>query len=96
MLLCVLWCCVCDRLISLPLCEQVKDLSIFIKTARHWEVEFHKDMAALGVMPADVLTRVSEYGEDALLHFLFIYFCVSMCVSCVLLKRNTFLVGCSA
>ena len=31
---------------------------------RFWEEEFHKDMEALNVLPADCLTRVSEYVPE--------------------------------
>eukprot|EP01137_Pigoraptor_chileana_P031152 Opistho-2@18564 len=44
--------------------QDVTDNEIFVQTARHWESEFHKDMAALNVLPADVLTRVSEYVPE--------------------------------
>ncbi|XP_059166910.1 cysteine--tRNA ligase, cytoplasmic-like isoform X2 [Physella acuta] len=39
----------------------VTDNSIFSSLPKYWEEEFHKDMEALNVLPADVLTRVSEY-----------------------------------
>jgi cysteinyl-tRNA synthetase len=39
-------------------------LRIFNALASHWESEFHKDMQALNVRPADVLTRVSEYVPE--------------------------------
>lgn len=39
----------------------VNDNSIFESVPRYWEDEFHKDMNALNVLPADVLTRVSDY-----------------------------------
>ncbi|CAL1546078.1 unnamed protein product, partial [Lymnaea stagnalis] len=41
--------------------SKVTDNKIFADLPRHWEEEFHKDMEALNVLPADVLTRVSEY-----------------------------------
>lgn len=39
----------------------VTEHAIFEALPRHWEDEFHADMAALNVRPPDVLTRVSEY-----------------------------------
>ncbi len=41
--------------------SEVNDLDIFTRHARHFENQFHEDLASLGVMPPDVLTRVSEY-----------------------------------
>ncbi|XP_067849840.1 cysteine--tRNA ligase, cytoplasmic isoform X2 [Heptranchias perlo] len=41
--------------------SQVTDNSIFSILPKYWEGEYHKDMDALNVLPADVLTRVSEY-----------------------------------
>ena len=32
--------------------------------SRYWEEEFHKDMESLNVLPADCLTRVSEYVPE--------------------------------
>lgn len=42
----------------------ITDNSIFNKLPRHFEGEFHKDMAALNILPASVLTRVSEYVPE--------------------------------
>nr|XP_039251784.1 cysteine--tRNA ligase, cytoplasmic-like [Styela clava] len=39
----------------------ITDNSIFSELPRYWEKEYFKDMEALNVAPADVLTRVSEY-----------------------------------
>lgn len=39
----------------------VTDNAIFETLPRYWENEYHKDMAALNILPPDVLTRVSEY-----------------------------------
>lgn len=44
--------------------RSVTDNAIFASLPRYWEEEFHKDMAALNVLPADVLTRVSEYVPE--------------------------------
>lgn len=41
--------------------SEVTDNSIFRSLPRYWEEEFYKDMQALNVLPADVVTRVSEY-----------------------------------
>lgn len=41
--------------------KEVTDNSIFAALPRHYEEEFNKDMEALNVMVADVVTRVSEY-----------------------------------
>lgn len=40
------------------------DHSIFNKLSREHEEDFHKDMASLNVLPADVLTRVSEFVPE--------------------------------
>ncbi|KFD67713.1 hypothetical protein M514_12893 [Trichuris suis] len=42
----------------------VSDHSIFDSLSRFYEEDFNKDMAALNVLPADVLTRVSEYVPE--------------------------------
>ncbi|XP_077475928.1 cysteine--tRNA ligase, cytoplasmic-like isoform X2 [Stigmatopora argus] len=44
--------------------SKVTDNSIFSILPTFWEGEYHKDMAALNVLPADVLTRVSEYVPE--------------------------------
>ncbi|GFO03375.1 cysteine--tRNA ligase, cytoplasmic-like [Plakobranchus ocellatus] len=44
--------------------SEVTDNSIFSDLPKYWEEEFHKDMEALNVLPADVLTRVSEYVPE--------------------------------
>ncbi|XP_066266221.1 cysteine--tRNA ligase, cytoplasmic-like [Branchiostoma lanceolatum] len=46
--------------------SEVTDNSIFTKLPQHFEAEFHKDMEALNVLPADVLTRVSEYIPEVI------------------------------
>ncbi|XP_072033944.1 cysteine--tRNA ligase, cytoplasmic-like [Amphiura filiformis] len=55
-----------------PLCDwldaqhghEVSDKSIFSTLTQHWENEYHKDMDSINVLPADVLTRVSEYVPE--------------------------------
>merc|ERR550539_1266354 len=42
----------------------VTENKIFADLPRYWEEEFHKDMDALNVLPADCLTRVSEYVPE--------------------------------
>lgn len=44
----------------------VSDNSIFAELPQHYEAEFHRDMNALNVLPADVLTRVSEYIPEVI------------------------------
>lgn len=41
--------------------KDVTDNSIFSDLPRHYEDEFNRDMDALNVLPADTITRVSEY-----------------------------------
>ena len=53
----------CDWLDS-NLGSSVTENAIFASLPRYWEGEFHKDMAALNILPADVITRVSEYVPD--------------------------------
>ncbi|GAU95988.1 hypothetical protein RvY_07499 [Ramazzottius varieornatus] len=42
----------------------VTDNVIFSILPRFWENKFHEDMDALNVLPADILTRVSEYVPE--------------------------------
>ncbi|KAL5007800.1 hypothetical protein ScPMuIL_016606, partial [Solemya velum] len=44
--------------------SEVTDNSIFSSLPRYFEEDFHKDMESLNVLPADVLTRVSEYVPE--------------------------------
>ncbi|CAL8362107.1 unnamed protein product [Gadus morhua 'NCC'] len=44
--------------------SQVTENSIFSTLPKYWEGEYHADMAALNVLPPDVLTRVSEYVPE--------------------------------
>ncbi|XP_033121269.1 cysteine--tRNA ligase, cytoplasmic-like [Anneissia japonica] len=44
--------------------SSVVDNSIFSKLPQHFEAEYHQDMEDLNVLPADVLTRVSEYVPE--------------------------------
>lgn len=44
--------------------KTVTENAIFASLPRYWEEEFHKDMAALNVLPADVITRVSDYVPE--------------------------------
>ncbi|KAK2157413.1 hypothetical protein LSH36_192g03015 [Paralvinella palmiformis] len=46
--------------------SSVTDNSIFVDLPRKFEHDFHTDMAALNVRPADVLTRVSEYVPEVI------------------------------
>merc|ERR1719458_1838602 len=41
--------------------SEVTDNAIFAKLPSYWEEQFHLDMESLNVLPADCLTRVSEY-----------------------------------
>ena len=40
------------------------DNEVFLDLARHYESEYHMDMSRLNILPADVLTRVSEYVPE--------------------------------
>lgn len=44
--------------------SEVQENAIFSELPQHWEEEFHKDMEALNVLPADCLTRVSKYVPE--------------------------------
>ncbi|RDD44623.1 Cysteine--tRNA ligase, cytoplasmic [Trichoplax sp. H2] len=44
----------------------VNDHEIFARLARHWENDFNDDMKALNVLPADAITRVSEYVPEVI------------------------------
>jgi len=44
--------------------SNVTENKIFSELPRFWEQEYHKDMEALNVLPADCLTRVSEYVPE--------------------------------
>ncbi|XP_071954766.1 cysteine--tRNA ligase, cytoplasmic-like [Antedon mediterranea] len=44
--------------------SSVEDNSIFSKLPQYFEAEYHQDMENLNVLPADVLTRVSEYVPE--------------------------------
>ncbi|XP_048585509.1 cysteine--tRNA ligase, cytoplasmic-like isoform X2 [Nematostella vectensis] len=44
--------------------SDVTDHRIFAKLTEFWEQEYHKDMAALNVLPADILTNITEYVPE--------------------------------
>merc|ERR1711981_1204215 len=46
--------------------SEVKDNAIFAKLPKYWEEEFHRDMESLNVLPANCLTRVSEYIPECI------------------------------
>ncbi|KAI9183894.1 cysteinyl-tRNA synthetase [Blastocladiella emersonii ATCC 22665] len=50
--------------LDVALGSTVTDHHIFRELAAFWEADFLQDMDALGVRPADVLTRVSEYVPE--------------------------------
>jgi len=43
---------------------EITDHKIFNALTQHWENEYHEDMNSLNVLPADVLTRVSQYVPE--------------------------------
>jgi len=42
----------------------VTEHKIFSELTQYWEKDFHEDMQALNILPADVLTRVSQYVPE--------------------------------
>lgn len=44
--------------------SEVSEKSIFAALSQYWEEQFHIDMDSLNVLPADALTRVSEYVPE--------------------------------
>ncbi|XP_059079587.1 cysteine--tRNA ligase, cytoplasmic-like isoform X1 [Tigriopus californicus] len=42
----------------------ITDNAIFSKLPKYWEEKYHQDMDALNILPADCLTRVSEYVPE--------------------------------
>jgi len=44
--------------------SEITENSIFSELPKYWEQEYHKDMEDLNVLPADCLTRVSEYVPE--------------------------------
>ncbi|XP_070577152.1 cysteine--tRNA ligase, cytoplasmic-like [Ptychodera flava] len=46
--------------------HEITDNSIFSSLPKYWETDYHGDMASLNVLPADVLTRVSEYIPEVI------------------------------
>ena len=51
-------------LFHLRLGAGVTDHSIFAALTQYWEGEYWKDMGDLGVLPPDVLTRVTDYVPE--------------------------------
>lgn len=41
--------------------SNITEQRIFAKLTQHWENEFHNDMKALNILPADCLTRITQY-----------------------------------
>ena len=46
--------------------SEITDNAIFAKLPKYWEEEFHRDMESLNVLPANCLTRVSEYIPECI------------------------------
>ncbi|XP_053385262.1 cysteine--tRNA ligase, cytoplasmic-like [Mercenaria mercenaria] len=46
--------------------SEVTDKSIFSKLSQYFEGDYHVDMESLNVLPADVLTRVSDYVPEVI------------------------------
>ncbi|XP_060068191.1 cysteine--tRNA ligase, cytoplasmic-like [Ylistrum balloti] len=46
--------------------SEVTDNSIFLSLPKRFEEDYHKDMESLNVLPADVLTRVTEYIPEVI------------------------------
>lgn len=44
--------------------ENLWENDVFLELARHYESEFHNDMTRLNILPAHVVTRVSEYVTE--------------------------------
>ncbi|KAK3747619.1 hypothetical protein QZH41_013667, partial [Actinostola sp. cb2023] len=44
--------------------SDVTDHRIFAKLTTYWEEQYHKDMTALNVLPADCLTKITQYVPE--------------------------------